>query len=166
MEPKQKEESKQKVDPKLLWERAYPFIFGAITALLVLDSSESEKLYAAVENSIGSVIGVASIFVGFLATAMSILITLGANSFATRLKEAGVIKRILGYLWVAVFMSLLVVAFSITLSCFEQASWFVGRNKVWYTSIWSALLISMALASYRSIRFMYKILSKISDEID
>ncbi|MGE5572953.1 MAG: hypothetical protein ACM3ZU_08055 [Bacteroidota bacterium] len=148
---------------KFLWEQTYPYLIASVSAFAAL-VVQSQALYSSMIDSLSEVIGVGSIIVGFLGTAMAIVWSLGPNPFVTRVREAGVYERILGYMWVAIFVSLVLVAFSIALKLFNKAPWFGPGWKRGALAVWAGLVALMLCSSYRSIRIMYLFLRLASED--
>lgn len=139
------------------WERSYPYLFALMAGVLAYRFGTS-NLYAGMENAIGEVVSASSIIVGFLATAMAIMMSIGDNPILKRLKEAGSYKRILGYLWAAAFSALALVAVSVVLKFASNTPHFDGSIRQWSTALWMALAVLVLFSSYRSIHLIYVLL--------
>lgn len=138
---------------QLRFEEGHPYVFGFVAFLLVTVFG-TRGAYACILTGLGSGVVAGSIFVGFIATALSIIMTLDNTAYIDRVKEANVYERVLGYLWNAVTASFILVAVSIALEMLRKATWF-GDGKPWVAGVWLGLLVYTLLAGFRGSRFIY-----------
>lgn len=109
-------------------------------------------------SATSELVSVAAIIIGFLATALALIMSLGSNPLIVRLKEANVYNTITRYLWKSITHSFWVVSFAILLKIVNSLSWFTCNYQRWGVSLLFGLSALMLLSTYRSIHLLYKVL--------
>lgn len=131
---------------KLLFEKFYPYLFGAIASLLWWQGSTA---FPEGDAIISSTLGVSGVFVGFLATSKAILI--GMNSpLINDLRESGYINELVSYISQAIWLNLLFCTVDVV-------GYFVERSSDGYSIVWIAVAVASLSAFIRVTHIMLKI---------
>lgn len=131
---------------KLLFEKYYPYLLGAIAGLLWWKSGTS---FPESDAIISSTLSVSGIFVGFLATSKAILISMN-SPLIQDLKTSGYINELVSYIGQAIWLNL-------AFCTIDVVGYFILQTNQYYALIWIALSISSLLAFVRVTHIMLKI---------
>lgn len=96
----------------LLIERFVPFIVGLLSTWLLSTLRDTDKA-AMVRDLAGSIVSILSIDVGFLATALAILLASQDNRIVKRIKTSTAFNRIVNYHWSAIMLGFLAALLSL-----------------------------------------------------
>lgn len=138
----------------LTFERWYPLMFAiasAIAAMLLDAALPNSESYRA--GLLSAAISASAIFVGFVATAKSILMALPAEGIRKQLHDSHYIDDLASYLNQAMASNLGFCALNI-------AGFFpiIQANMAWFAPIWIGLGVFCMFAFWRVGRFMMAIL--------
>ncbi|MBD3648872.1 MAG: hypothetical protein HUJ31_15805 [Pseudomonadales bacterium] len=127
----------------MLWfEKAYPYVLGAIGTLVLWESGvdlpDKEALLSAT-------LGVSGIFVGFLATSKAILISL-KSPIKDDLKQSNYIENLVSYIGEAIWVNLTF--------CFVNVVGFFIDSFVIYQHFWFFLAIASLISFVRVTHIM------------
>lgn len=139
-------------------EQAYPYAIAVLSGCAVFYILQYKGVCVppTTNTVLQAIINVAAISVGFLATAKSILLSVGDKSSSIKwLKDAGAYKLLLRYFMEAVWLCLLLTVFSTIALLIEPGNSLPGRLII---SVWSVVAVASALACYRIIDLFSRIL--------
>lgn len=94
---------------KLFFEKIYPYLFGLIAAAFWF---QTEAVFPTGESLLSATLTVSGIFVGFLATSKSILISM-SSPIIDELKRSGYIEELVSYIGQAIWANLFFCSFSV-----------------------------------------------------
>ena len=138
----------------LSFERLYPFLFAIASSILALVQGASLPTDASFcAGLLSAAISASAIFVGFVATAKSIIMALPTEGIRKQLHDSGYIIDLACYLNQAMAGNLFFCALNI--GGFFPA---VQSNLIWFTPLWVGLGVFSLLAFWRVGRFMSAIL--------
>lgn len=137
-------------------ERWSPLIIGFFTATIYFCFLQNYSLPSSVRDLFSSAMQVSSITIGFLATALSVLLSIESKNIIQQLKNAGVYKKLVNYFVIAVNWSFALVIFSaICLLLDFKVQWI--WNSVTFAA-WLFALTGTAASCYRVIDIFASIL--------
>jgi len=148
-------------------ERWYPLVGGVASALLYLaiPLSRTHVLPETLPNLLSAVLTVAGVAIGFLATVKSILISIDERPIVQRMKEAGVYRRVIGYLRAAItwsFILTLVSSVALLANYKDVRVWDTQRQLG--TAIWIVVAVGALLSYYRIAGIWQEILDRMDTE--
>lgn len=143
------------------WEVTYPYLFSLITGISVVifkwDISDVENF----TSILNSAVTVSSIVIAFLATMLSILITLTNADVMKRINKGDAEGLLVSYIKSTIIAGLLLAVYSMILYIFLDLSGLVSRILL---AFFVALLGFFILSSYRIIHIVSNILGEILKE--
>lgn len=131
---------------KLCFEKLYPYLFGLIAVTFWF---QTEIRFPAGESLLSATLTVSGIFVGFLATSKSILISM-SSPIIDQLKGSGYIEELVSYIGQAIWVNLL-------FCCINVAGYFADTSSDWYSSIWIGVSVCALTAFIRVTHIMLKV---------
>ena len=155
----------EKIRYKRLYDKTYPIIYGTIgVAAVWYWQPNKEGTQKFIENVLPNTLTVAAVLAGFLATAQSVLISNMRSMLWKKLKRYGYDKDLINYHWEAI-VSLFATITTIIVVTYIYTYKINHSNYSWLIPavLWG-LIIHSGLSSYRIMKIMSKIMTKISDE--
>lgn len=137
-------------------EKWLPYIIGFIFTLLYYLLSDKKTLPDSLKDIFSAATSFSSITIGFLATAMSILLSIDNNHIIRELKNVKIYYKLIDYFMDAIKISFIVALLSL-LGLFLD----LKATKSWYFlafHVWLFFLITSGSCSYRIIDVFAKIL--------
>ncbi|MFC7433923.1 hypothetical protein ACFQNJ_05300 [Hydrogenophaga bisanensis] len=131
---------------KLFFEKIYPYLFGLIAAAFWF---QAEAVFPTGESLLSATLTVSGIFVGFLATSKSILISM-SSPIIDQLKRSGYIEELVSYIGQAIWVNLFFCSLSVV-------GYFVDTHSGWYSLIWVGASVCALSAFIRVTHIMLKI---------
>lgn len=152
---------------QMAFEQWYPLIGGAAIAAAysLIKPAREYVLPDTMPNLLSAILTVAGVAIGFLATVKSILISIDERPIVQRMKEAGIYRRVIGYLRAAItwsFILTFISAAALLLSYKEITTWTTSRQVL--TAIWLAVAAGALLSYYRIARIWRTILDRMDTE--
>lgn len=141
-------------------EKNYPFVVALFIAVVAyfLPYDLSGKNFAQI---LSSVITIGAILIGFLATMMSILITITGKRVIKRITALGASGRFTGYFFITLVLGFILVVFSSVLNAFTDLC---GRRSHYVFVAWIFVVAFFLLASFRIVHLMARILKNVMEE--
>lgn len=131
---------------KLYFEKVYPYLFGMIA---VAFWCRTEALFPTGDSLLSATLTVSGIFVGFLATSKSILISM-SSPIIDELKRSGYIEELVSYIGQAIWVNLLFCSISVV-------GYFVDTRSEWYSLIWIGVSVCALATFIRVTHIMLKV---------
>lgn len=131
---------------KLIFEKIYPYLFGLIAAAFWF---RAETVFPTGESLLSATLTVSGIFVGFLATSKSILISM-SSPIIDELKKSGYIEELVSYIGQAIWVNLLFCSLNVI-------GYFVDTRSDWYSLIWVGVSVCAIVAFIRVTHIMLKV---------
>lgn len=131
---------------KLIFEKIYPYLFGLIAATFWCQAGGS---FPTGESILSATLTVSGIFVGFLATSKSILISM-SSPIIDELRKSGYIEDLVSYIGQAIWINLFFCSLSVV-------GYFVDTQSDWYSLIWIAGSVCALTAFIRVTHIMLKV---------
>ena len=143
-------------------ERWYPQITAVVVALGVffLPYDLSGKNFSQI---LSSVITIGAILIGFLATMMSVLITITGRKVIKRISALGASGQFTGYFFVTLTSGFILVVASTALNPFTELK---GTLSHFLFVGWIFVVTFFILAAFRIVHLMAKILKSVMEEVD
>ncbi|WP_339234638.1 hypothetical protein MKX40_17975 [Paenibacillus sp. FSL R5-0517] len=142
-------------------EISYPFIFsiiiGAVSFFLKLEINQISKF----DMILSSSVTLSSIIIAFVATMISILISISNSSVMKRINKNNGESDLITYINMTVISGLLLVTYSLVLNVFIESSGYTSRILL---SLFVTLLVFFLLSTYRIIRIVTVILTDVLSE--
>ncbi|MDZ7952443.1 hypothetical protein [Nostoc sp. DedQUE09] len=137
-------------------ERWYPITFGLALTVLYCSLLRSKPLPTSLKDVFSAATTLSGIAIGFLATAMSILFTIGNTNVVKQMKNSNKYTILINYFMDAINWSFLLASLSffglfVEIKTFGSLQWLVF-------GIWLFTLLTSGLSSYRVIRVFAAIL--------
>jgi hypothetical protein len=137
-------------------ERWYPITFGLALTVLYCSLLRSKPLPTSLKDVFSAATTLSGIAIGFLATAMSILFTIGNTNVVKQMKNSNKYTILINYFMDAINWSFLLASLSflglfVEIKTFGSLEWLVF-------GIWLFTLLTSGLSSYRVIRVFAAIL--------
>ena len=142
------------------WERWYPALGGLIAATTYFFAFRDVPLPKASKEILGGVVNVSAIAVGFLATAQSIIVSLGGKRMVRMLRQSGHLSALGSYLTHAIASAFMLAVLSVAMLVLDldQPS---NLNPLAISSIvavWVMTATASVLACFRVLRLLADIL--------
>lgn len=131
------------------WERAYPYLAGALAALAWWLSAP--EFHADKSDVLSASLTVGSILTGFLATSKAILLSLNDAAIMKELRGSGYIKDLVSYLAQAIL-------FSFAYAIVSLVGFFLNGSEAYWIA-WAGVGVIAALTFIRVVWIQLRILS-------
>lgn len=151
-------------------ERWYPLALGIIAAILYRFTPASEYQPPETLSALmAAVVSVGGIFVGFLATAKSILVSIDDKEIVKKLKKARYYRAVIAYIRLAILWSFALTIYSAAalLVDFKGTQATPFQWQPWHAtlfSVWIFLLVGSIASYYRVAQIFYGVLDGLGDE--
>ncbi|WP_448266397.1 hypothetical protein [Nostoc sp. DSM 114159] len=142
-------------------EKFYPIVLGFFLAILVYVLLQGKALPSVLKDVFSAAITISSISIGFLATAMSILFTIGNSYILDKIKQNGAFNRLINYFMDAVKWCFIVAIFSFICLFFELKTMQGIQSAIF--ALWIFCSITSLLSSYRVIDVFADILKSTAN---
>lgn len=131
------------------WERAYPYLAGALAALVWW--LFTPEFHANKSDVLSASLTIGAILTGFLATSKAILLSLNSMPIMDELKRSGYIKDLVSYLAQAILCSFGYAVVSLV-------GFFLNGCDVYWV-VWAGVGVIAAFTFIRVVRIQLRILS-------
>jgi len=131
---------------KLIFERLYPYIIALISAFLW---NQHHIVFPKGDSIISSTLTVSGIFVGFLATSKSILISMN-SSIISEIKKSGYMNDLVSYIGHAIWSNLAFCSFNVI-------AYFIDTSSKLFGSLWVFIGVSSLFCFIRVTHIMLKV---------
>ncbi|MEK4367598.1 hypothetical protein [Paenibacillus sp. FSL R5-0473] len=142
-------------------EISYPYIFsiiiGGVSFFLKLEINKISKF----DMILSSSVTLSSIIIAFVATMISILISISNSSVMKRINKNNGEHDLITYINTTVISGLLLVTYSLILNVFIESTGYTSRILL---SLFVTLLVFFLLSTYRIIRIVTVILTDVLSE--
>ncbi|MGP0583721.1 hypothetical protein [Paenibacillus timonensis] len=140
-------------------EKLGQYIIGLLAVVVVYFSGYKSSDFENFKEILSSAVNVSAISAGFLATAMSLLISLTNDSIIERLKKFGLYKKLINFLKSS-------IAWTFLIALISSAGLFFNRgntNSDLFFYIWIFVCVVGFVSVVRVVRILSKILDKMSE---
>lgn len=131
---------------KLLFERAYPYLFGLMAGWFWWRYGNG---FPKGDSLLSATLTVSGIFVGFLATSKSILISM-SSPVIDELKRSGYIIDLVSYIGQAIWVNLFYCSLCVI-------GYFVDSQAAWFAASWIATSVCALATFVRVTHIMLKV---------
>ena len=143
------------------WELSYPYVFAILIIIplyfLEWDLADVRNL----PSILNSGVTISSIVIAFLATAISILITVSNAEVMKRINNNDVDGDLKSYIEITIVSGFILAIYSTTLNIFVDLTGLVSRILL---IVFVVLVVFFVLSAYRIIHIFLKILNEILKE--
>ncbi|MGX5569847.1 hypothetical protein ACWKT7_29820 [Bacillus toyonensis] len=142
-------------------EYLYPFLLGTIATVVVFQFKID---LASINNFVpilGATVTISAIIIGFLATMVSILISLTNSNVMKRLKSARANETLSWYIKEAIIIGLMLAIYCLVLHMFDK---YKGDGSEFLLSLYVGLLTYFVFAAYRIFHIILNILTSVLNE--
>ena len=150
----------------LIYERWYPSFWGIVSGLIYYFSPplSGYVIPETASNLLAAVVSAGGIAVGFLATAKSILISIDEKPIIQRMKDAGIYRRVLGYMREGIKCSFILTIFSAAALIVSFKDLKADTWTTWHrlgVALWIGFAVAAVLSYVRIAKIWYTVLDKI-----
>jgi hypothetical protein len=139
----------------LFFERAYPWVGGVLVGGSYYFFLRHQPLPATASDLFAAMINLSGISVGFLATAQSIIFTLGRNRLMRQFQTINYGRYLVGYFLAAIHSALLFCIINAVCLVFKPAP--TALSGAIAIALWAATATTTLLSYYRVIRILTKV---------
>lgn len=146
-------------------EKGLPWIAGVLALGLSLFLLRLAPIPDRFENVLETFVSLSGIVVGFLGTALTILLSLEGRRIIRQLKINGIYSQLVGYLLSSIHSGIIIGAISLIGVMLDYH--IHPRIAYWFTSFWMGFVVVFCFSTYRVIRLIAELVTPSdSDEED
>jgi hypothetical protein len=146
---------------KLRIEQFFPIVVALLSGIVILFSHLNLQSVPKLETILNSAITVSSIMIGFLATMISILISISNRKIMKRIRDGKAEGLLNWYIREAIISGFFMAIYSTGLYLFLS---YDGTYSKFLLAVWVLSIIHFVLASYRIMHVLLNILAALPKE--
>ncbi|MCM3454417.1 hypothetical protein M3685_10720 [Heyndrickxia oleronia] len=143
------------------WELSYPYIFALLMFIVVFYFKWDLKDVNNLPAILSSAVTISSIIIAFLATMISILISLGNSTVMKRINNNDSEGLLIGYNKTSIISGFLLAIYSMILNVFIGLDGLISNILL---AALVALIVHFTLSSYRIVNLVSSILTQVLKE--
>jgi|GEM_PF-3752119 len=138
------------------WYKFSPFLIGIVASLLYLKFFDGSVVPNTIERVLGGTLTLSAIFIGFLSTSLSIILSIDERYIVKQLKNTSQYKSLINLFLNTIRLCFVLLFISLGGLFIDFANYQIWHNK--YIALWLAILLFTILSLYRIIALFAKIL--------
>ncbi|MFA2812041.1 hypothetical protein [Bacillus mycoides] len=142
-------------------EYLYPFLLGIIVVVVVYQFNITLASIKNLLSILSATVTISAIIIGFLATMVSILISLTNSNVMQRLKSARANETLSWYIKEAIIIGFMLAIYCLVLHMFDK---YDGNGSKLLVSFYAGLLTYFVFAAYRIFHIILNILTSVLNE--